>query len=62
MEKKIETTVVCLGVMEEKMQTTMVCWGYTGVMENKMEITGVIKGFEHFRFQYGVCGIVAMYF
>ena len=45
---------------KENMETTMVYWGYTGVVENKMETTGIIEGYEHFRFQYGVCGIVVM--
>ena len=30
-------------MMEKKMEATMVYWGNTGIMENKMETTGIIR-------------------
>ena len=26
-------------MMEKDMETTIICWGYTGIMEKKMETT-----------------------
>ena len=33
------TTIV---IMENQMETTIVYWGYNGIMEKKMETTGIL--------------------
>ena len=35
--------------MEKKMEATIVYWGYVGIMENKMETTGIIGLYRDYR-------------